>query len=97
MCAVDLLRLAAFHQHVCLRLFLLFLEAAINLGTLAQAAAGTRVVTYPPIFTQRLVVSYDFIFLRGYYAQQLQRQRQELCQIETFNLWRSSRVSYIWA
>ena len=88
MCAVDLLRLAAFHQHVCLRLFLLFLGAAINLGTLAQAAAGTRVVTYPPIFIQRLVVSYDFIFLRGYYAQ-LQRQREELCQIEILNLWRS--------
>ena len=48
MCAVVLLRLAAFHQHVCLSLFLLFLGAAINLGTLAQAAAGTRVVTYPP-------------------------------------------------
>ena len=47
-CAVDLLRLAGFHQPVCLSLFLLFLGAAINLGTLAQAAAGTRVVTYPP-------------------------------------------------
>ena len=47
MCAVVLLRLAAFHQHACLRLFLLFLGAAINLGTLAEAAAGTRVVTYP--------------------------------------------------
>ena len=46
--AVDLLRLTGFHQRVCLRLFLLVLGAAINLGTLAQVAAGTRVVPYPP-------------------------------------------------
>ena len=48
MCAVDMGRLAVLHQHVCLRVSFLFLAAAITLGTLAQAAAGTQVVTYPP-------------------------------------------------
>ena len=64
-CAVDLLRLAGFHQPVCLSLFLLFLGAAINLGTLAQAAAGTRLVNYPPHLHSEARRKLRFHFLRG--------------------------------